>query len=73
MDSLFPKTDADLAAEALAEIRKVLNNERRMREWVFRSKPDVRQAKVREIDGALRKLEVLESLIRKGGLNADQG
>jgi len=71
VDSLFPKTDADLAAEALAEIRKVLTAERKMREWVFRNKPDERAKKVREIDGALRKLDVLESLIRKGGLDED--
>ena len=50
-------------SEHAEEARKVLAAERRMRKWVFRDKPATLQAKLAEIDGALKHLEALEKAV----------
>ena len=69
MDTLFPiTTDKEKAELALAEIRKVLGTERKMREWVFRKDPDQKAKKVREIDGAIKSVGVIEGILHRVGV-----
>ena len=46
-----------------ALIKKVLQKERHMREYVFRDQPEKRVAKVAEIDAALEALERIEQVV----------
>ena len=48
--------------EHIAEIRKVLDRERKMREWVFRNDPPRLRTRLGEIDRALVSLAALEHL-----------
>ncbi len=58
--SLFPMTPEEQKAADITLIRKVLVNERTMREKVFRHNERQRLLKVNEIDQALKALERLE-------------
>ncbi|MCM1566058.1 MAG: hypothetical protein NC238_08960 [Dehalobacter sp.] len=69
MDTLFPPTtDKEKAELALAELRKVLGTERKMREWVFKNKPEQRAQKLREIDGAIKAVGVIEGILNRLGV-----
>lgn len=66
MDSLFPPTtDKEKAELALIELCKVLGSELKMREWVFKYKPDVQTNKLQEIDGAMKALGTIEGILYK--------
>lgn len=63
--SLFPPEGKEKATLAIGRIRKVLERERSMREYVFRADEKKRSQKVREMDDCIKDLREIEEVIKE--------
>lgn len=63
--SLFPPRGKEKAVLAIGRIRKVLEKERSMREYVFRADEKKRRQKVQEMDDCIRDLRDIEEVIEE--------
>lgn len=65
INNLFPPQGKEKAQLAIGRIRKVLEKERGMREYVFRADEKKRRQKVKEMDDCIRDLREIEEVIEE--------